>query len=148
MGKIQIARISKIDNERGLILGKDFGNVLKSGVTYELMNIDGVITIKEIGESALQKEGCPSVNSTVRTQVYFGHHLLTKEEKWEIDGKCKKCGRYLGLRDEDAGSVRELERLCYNCCGAKEFIEVDKFHPDIAKSIQDEFDKFNHKNQE
>ena len=75
MQKLQSARIVKHSDLTGVILGKDFSNLLKDDVVYEIIEIMDVLVIRPIGESNLINFG-----HDVNYKVAKGSHLITKEE--------------------------------------------------------------------
>lgn len=77
----KIARFAVLDDERGLILGQDLGNIFEKGIVYEAINVMGEIILKPVGKYALPLKGHPSIYSDVNTQVNYGIHLITKEEQ-------------------------------------------------------------------
>lgn len=81
----KIARFSVLNDERGLILGRDLGNIFEKGIVYEAINIMDEIILRPLGEYALSKEGYPSIYSDVNSQVNYGLHLITKKEKDEAN---------------------------------------------------------------
>ena len=83
MKKPKIARFAVINDERGLILGKDLGNIFEKGIVYEAIEILDTIVIKKIGPYALPDKGPnrPTKFSDVNEMV-LGLHVITmtKEE--------------------------------------------------------------------
>ena len=75
-----IGRITIIDDERNLILGKELDNILDKGVVYDIIKVGEEFILREAGESGLPDKGYPSKNSDVNTIVNYGDHLLTKRE--------------------------------------------------------------------
>lgn len=75
-----LSRFAVLPDERRLLLGVDKDNVFKAGVVYEVYNILDQIVFKPIGEYSLPDKGCPSENSEANTIIYYGNHLVTKEE--------------------------------------------------------------------
>ena len=78
-------RFTILDDERCLIIGKDFDNTLKKGVVYELMFIDSELIVKEIGENThgkIKDGKCGygyDMNHTVEN--FMGALLMSKSER-------------------------------------------------------------------
>jgi hypothetical protein len=96
----KVARISVIDDERGLILGQDFSDVLKKGVVYEITELLGTLVIKEIGISSIQNR--KEKNSDANTQVLGGYHIMTDEELLDLSNKTEK------FYEEDLFNINNL----------------------------------------
>ena len=78
----KIARFAVLKDERGLILGKDLGNIFQKGIVYEAINITDEIILRPLGEYSLPDKGeYPCLLSDVNTQVNYGLHIITKEEQ-------------------------------------------------------------------
>lgn len=80
-----ITRFSVLPDERGLLLGIDKAGVFETGVVYEAVKILDEIVIRPVGKYALPAIGCPSENSDNDNIIYYGLHLITKEEQQKID---------------------------------------------------------------
>ena len=76
-----ITRFAVLPDERKVLLGIDKANVFEPGCVYEVFKILDEIVIRKVGTFALPEKGHPSVNSDVNAQVYYGLHLITKEEQ-------------------------------------------------------------------
>jgi hypothetical protein len=79
-----ITRFSVIPDERNILLGIDKAGVFEAGVVYEVTKILGEIVIRPVGKYALNEKGFPSKNSAIEDIIYYGEHLITKEEKEKI----------------------------------------------------------------
>ena len=70
----------------GLLLGKLFNATehLKPNTVYELCAFNGEIVFRELGESALPREGeYPCWNSSVSAIVEDGRHVRIKDEGYK-----------------------------------------------------------------
>ena len=84
----KIARIAVLPDERGLILGKDFKDVLESGVVYEIFKLfDDSLIIRKLGPYSLAKntfdplyDKGPTSYSDANSIILYGRHLLTVNE--------------------------------------------------------------------
>jgi len=77
----KIARFAIIDDERGLLLGQDLGNVFEKGIVYEVTEMMGEFIIRKKGEYALPKSGSvPCEGSEANVQIGYALHLITKDE--------------------------------------------------------------------
>lgn len=79
-----IARLAKLPDERGLILGIDKSNIFKPGIVYEVTEILDTIMIRPMGKYSLPENGSPSENSVTDDIVYSGRHLITESERSEM----------------------------------------------------------------
>ena len=84
---MKITRISVINDERGLILGKQIGNLLEPGIVYELSEMMGEIIIHKLGPYSLPKntkddlfDGGVTSGSDVNTMVCNNRHNVTVDE--------------------------------------------------------------------
>jgi len=79
---MKFARFSVIDDERGLILGKDIGDTLEKGYVYEIVDYFGDLVIRKIGPYSLSKQGpiFPNEGSDVNGMVIGSRHLITNQE--------------------------------------------------------------------
>lgn len=80
-----ITRFAVLPDERRVLLGIDKANVFEAGFVYEAYELMDEIIIRKIGKFALPEVGHPGLCSDVNTQVMYGMHLLTKEEKQRRD---------------------------------------------------------------
>lgn len=80
---LKIARFSVLDDDRGLILGQDLGNIFEKGIVYEAVDILGEIILRPLGKYALPLKGHPSIYSDANTQINYGVHLITLKEQKE-----------------------------------------------------------------
>lgn len=74
-------RLTVLDDERNLILGRDLSEVMQKGQVYEIIEFDGAITLKPIGDSAIPEKGYGSKYSDAGDVIQNGMHILTKEEQ-------------------------------------------------------------------
>lgn len=75
-----ITRFAVLPDERRVLLGIDKAKIFEAGYVYEATNILDSIVIRKVGKYALGKDGHPSENSDINSQVYYGLHLITSEE--------------------------------------------------------------------
>ena len=81
-----MTRLAVIDDERGLILGKDNDGIFEKGVVYALVKIMDEIIIRPVGHYALDHEHMfPNQYADVNTMVVDPNHLFTYEElqRWD-----------------------------------------------------------------
>jgi hypothetical protein len=83
---MSITRFAVLPDERRLMLGIDKANLFEAGQVYEATELLGQIIIKKIGPYILPKQGpeYPNENSDANTQIYYGQHLISKEEWKEM----------------------------------------------------------------
>jgi hypothetical protein len=72
-----------VREDAGLMLGKSFNGLLKPDRVYQITEILGELTIKDMGPTAMgtRSDGIGvSWNHTANDIVQNGHHLHTREE--------------------------------------------------------------------
>jgi hypothetical protein len=83
-----------VRKDKGLILGKSFGDLLKPDTVYQIDEILDELVIREIGPSAIATEGHrPNWNHDANTIVEDGSHLYTPAEykmRCALDNKNRK----------------------------------------------------------
>ena len=83
----KFARIIVIPDERGLLLGKSFGNILRPGILYQINNILDELVISQLGKTAMRKDARhglpPNWCNDASDIIESGKHLYTEEE-WQM----------------------------------------------------------------
>ena len=88
--KRKIARIASLKGFEGVLLGRDIGGVLKEGHVYQIIDLQGVIMLKDLGEHGICEHFEGNRISYYATE---GTHCLTKRER-EIELATKADAEY------------------------------------------------------
>ena len=103
MEKIMVTRLSVINDERNLLLGKDGANIFEKGMVYEVVKILDQIVIREIGKSIIPETGHPSIKSDNNTIICYGEHLLTQEDKDNREKNIQEKNMAQKKREDECG---------------------------------------------
>lgn len=80
-------RFTVLNDDRGLLLGKDVSNIFKKGVVYGVRELISEFEIIELGASALgslTSKKYPNLVNTANEIIKSGDHLYTEDEMKEL----------------------------------------------------------------
>lgn len=92
-----IARFSVINDERGLILGKQLGDVFEPGIIYEATKILDEIILRPVGRARIDGLKGPhpgNMYTDVNTMVYYGNHVVTEDEYSKLISDEKNSNKF------------------------------------------------------
>jgi hypothetical protein len=75
---MKIARLASLKGFKGVLLGRDIGDILKNGHVYSISEVMGVIMIQDLGKHAVSKyqQSGASISQCANEGVY----CLTEDE--------------------------------------------------------------------
>lgn len=75
---MKIARLASLKGFKGVLLGRDIGDVLKNGHVYSISEIMGVIMIEDLGKHAISKY--QQSGASISQCATEGAYCLTEDE--------------------------------------------------------------------
>ena len=111
---MSITRLVKLPLHNDVLVGRDLAKIFKSGHVYDIVEVDGEYIIRDIGITALEKDGkgCryPTYGSTISAIACSGQTYRTIEEHKRVKAHIAMERRRNGRNNEKAYLAREAAK--------------------------------------